>query len=45
VRQADRIIVLDAGRIVAQGTHETLLRDSELYRSLAQHLSGSETME
>jgi ATP-binding cassette, subfamily B, bacterial len=45
VRQADRIIVLDAGRIVAQGTHETLLRDSELYRSLAQHLSGSEPME
>ena len=42
VRQADRIIVLDAGRIVAQGTHETLLRDNELYRSLALHLSGHE---
>ena len=34
--------LLDAGRIVAQGTHETLLRDNELYRSLALHLSGHE---
>ena len=42
VRQADRIIVLDAGRIVTQGTHDTLLRDNELYRSLAPHLSGHE---
>jgi ATP-binding cassette, subfamily B, bacterial len=41
VRQADRIIVLDAGRIVAQGTHDALLRESELYRSLARHLSGT----
>ena len=39
------IIVLDAGRIVAQGTHESLLRDSELYRSLAQRLSGHEVAE
>jgi ATP-binding cassette subfamily B protein len=39
VRQADRIIVLDAGRIVAQGTHDVLLRESALYRSLARNLS------
>jgi ATP-binding cassette subfamily B protein len=45
VRQADRIIVLDGGRIVAQGTHESLLRDSELYRSLALRLSGHEVAE
>jgi ABC-type multidrug transport system fused ATPase/permease subunit len=30
----DRIILLDAGSIVAQGTHSALYRDSSLYRSL-----------
>jgi ABC-type multidrug transport system fused ATPase/permease subunit len=42
VRQADRILVLDRGRIVAQGTHDALLRESELYRSLAVHLSDAQ---
>ncbi len=31
VRQADRILVLDQGLLVASGTHEALLEDSELY--------------
>lgn len=31
VRSADRILLLDSGTIVAQGTHEELLRDSPLY--------------
>ena len=31
VRQADRILVLDDGRLVASGTHEELLAGSELY--------------
>jgi subfamily B ATP-binding cassette protein MsbA len=35
VRDADAIIVLDAGRIVATGTHAELLRDCALYRELA----------
>jgi ABC-type multidrug transport system fused ATPase/permease subunit len=30
----DRMIVLDSGRIVAEGTHESLHRESNLYRSL-----------
>lgn len=30
----DRMVVLNAGRIVAQGTHDELYRDSPLYRSL-----------
>jgi len=31
VRQADRILVLQAGRLVASGTHSSLVRDNELY--------------
>ncbi len=34
VRQADRILVLDGGQIVAQGTHAELLARSGLYREL-----------
>jgi ATP-binding cassette subfamily B protein len=35
VRQADRIVVMDKGRIVEQGTHETLGRAGGLYARLA----------
>jgi len=35
VRHADKIIVLDQGRIVAQGTHGQLLKKSPLYARLA----------
>jgi ATP-binding cassette subfamily B protein len=34
VRQADLILVLDHGRIVARGTHEELLATSELYAEI-----------
>ncbi len=35
VRRADRILVLEAGRLVAQGRHDELMQDSELYARLA----------
>ncbi|HEY9019372.1 MAG: ABC transporter transmembrane domain-containing protein [Paracoccaceae bacterium] len=35
VKKADRIIVLDRGRIVAQGTHDALVAEGGLYARLA----------
>ncbi len=34
VRRADQIVVLDAGRVVQRGDHETLMADGGLYRRL-----------
>jgi ABC-type multidrug transport system fused ATPase/permease subunit len=39
VRDADRILVLDGGRIAAQGRHDELLRTSELYARMCERLS------
>jgi ATP-binding cassette subfamily B protein len=35
VRRADRILVLESGRLVAAGPHDTLLREAGLYARLA----------
>lgn len=35
IRHANKIIVLDKGNVVAQGTHEELLKTSEIYYAIA----------
>jgi ATP-binding cassette subfamily B protein len=34
IRNADRILLMDQGRLVAQGTHETLMQTSPLYGAI-----------
>jgi ATP-binding cassette subfamily B protein len=42
VRHADLILVLDAGRVAARGTHDELVRESPLYNAiLGSQLEGS----
>jgi ABC-type multidrug transport system fused ATPase/permease subunit len=41
IELADTIVVLEHGRIVAQGTHEQLLSQSELYREIAAGTSSA----
>lgn len=36
IMQADRIVVLDEGRVAGIGTHETLYRDSAVYREIVE---------
>jgi ATP-binding cassette subfamily B protein len=42
VKNVDRIAVLEAGKLIATGTHSSLLTDCELYANLAQLQFGNE---
>lgn len=44
VMSADRILVLDEGRLVATGKHQELLADSELYREIYRSQMGEEAV-
>ena len=45
VRDADRILVLDGGRIAAQGRHAELLESSVLYRRMCARLSVGKSLD
>ena len=45
VRDADRILVLDGGRIAAQGRHDELLKTSQLYRRMCARLSVGKSLD
>ena len=45
VRDADCILVLDGGRIVAKGRHEELLSQNDLYRRMCARLSVGKSLD
>ena len=45
VRNADKILVLDDGRLVAQGTHSELMESSAVYREIFDSQQGSGTVD
>ena len=45
VRDADRILVLDGGKIAAQGRHDELLKTSMLYRRMCARLSVGKSLD
>jgi ATP-binding cassette subfamily B protein/subfamily B ATP-binding cassette protein MsbA len=45
VRDADRILVLDGGKIAAHGRHEELLKSSQLYRRMCARLSVGKSLD
>ncbi|MDD6039101.1 MAG: ABC transporter ATP-binding protein [bacterium] len=45
ILHADQIIVLDEGKIVGIGTHDTLVKDCDVYREIYESQFGSSTSE
>lgn len=44
LKEANLILVMDEGRIVAKGTHEELLKTSDTYQLLAKHQMGGASL-
>jgi len=42
IRNADRILLLDKNRLLAVGTHQSLMETSDYYRSLVEYQQGGE---
>ena len=42
IRHADRILLLEEGRVVADGTHEELMASSDIYREIAMTQMGGD---
>lgn len=42
LRHADRILVIEQGRLVGEGPHEALMRDCEIYREIADSQQSGE---
>ena len=45
IRNADKILVLDNGRIIEQGTHEELIAQEGIYRSIYEIQMNSDDRE
>jgi ATP-binding cassette subfamily B protein len=45
IRDATRILVLDGGRLAAQGTHDELTRTSSLYRRMCARLAVGQSLD
>jgi ATP-binding cassette subfamily B protein len=45
IRDANRILVLHEGRLIAQGTHDELLESNELYRRMCARLSVGKSLD
>ena len=41
IKNADKIVVMKNGKIHAEGTHEELLKDSEIYKNLWELSEGT----
>jgi ATP-binding cassette subfamily B protein len=44
VKNADKILVIDDGKIIANGTHEELVQSSQAYREIVDSQLGQEGM-
>lgn len=42
IKDADLILLIDEGKIIAQGTHDQLLNDSQLYKEIAAYQLGGD---
>jgi ATP-binding cassette subfamily B protein/subfamily B ATP-binding cassette protein MsbA len=45
IRDATRILVLDGGKVVAQGPHDELIKSSDLYRRMCERLFAGQSLD